>query len=592
MDSEQINKRLFFWYSILWILLIIAIYLAYCVYFINTTSTKSKWVILFSSAMSILYCACKFLEISYYKQSDKLKNIFKSAIASNLLFFLFRDIIVIFFIITFIFLLKTRLAIMPAVSFVSGALLSLITSNISNFICQYGKIKSQDDDLKNINILMKINYSSISASVFLYWGVLCGTLVILFHISKDYETLLAYTFGFCCCAFLKNTICTVLENSIDNIKKIIKKTNKFDINNPCMIANNIVLGNNFSESFEMYAIILACAVATGANTLGLMGAFLPFILSANSMFTSLIVALISKNNKANNISKHFLRKTIFVSLAIVAMAFIEVYLWLGIDFYPISCSVLIGALFGILSILVFKNKNNSQEFKKQKNYFANISLNLGIIIILFLAAFFISDGMRYVNFAFYNIIISALSFCSTIAFVDILNQDEKPKYNPKNYLKNLNILVIMVSIITFGLVFELEEADILNPFVTISFFIGAMTSYLIIFFILDKIIKTSKQLAILNKMYTQEKKLTFKRNVFQFTVTASVLIILILAFLCGLMYLIKFYLGKDILLSFFTGLSLLSVPVLYNNNPYISSLSGAVIRICSAILLGLSILFL
>ena len=67
MDRSQINKRLFFWYTIFWILFFIALYLAYGVYFIDTTSTKSKWVGVFASAIALLLASCKALEISFYK---------------------------------------------------------------------------------------------------------------------------------------------------------------------------------------------------------------------------------------------------------------------------------------------------------------------------------------------------------------------------------------------------------------------------------------------------------------------------------------------------------------------------------------------
>ena len=51
MDRDKINKRLLGWYSIFWVLLFVALYLSYFVYFVDITSTKSKWVGLFAGAI-------------------------------------------------------------------------------------------------------------------------------------------------------------------------------------------------------------------------------------------------------------------------------------------------------------------------------------------------------------------------------------------------------------------------------------------------------------------------------------------------------------------------------------------------------------
>ena len=72
MDRNQINKRLFVWYAILWILLFIALYLAYGVYFIDTMSTKSKWVGVFAGAIALLLAACKTMEMSFYKSKNPM----------------------------------------------------------------------------------------------------------------------------------------------------------------------------------------------------------------------------------------------------------------------------------------------------------------------------------------------------------------------------------------------------------------------------------------------------------------------------------------------------------------------------------------
>ena len=65
MDREKNNKKLIIWYAVLWFLLFCALYLSYFVYFIDTKSTKSKWVALFAGAIALLCASCKTIEILY-----------------------------------------------------------------------------------------------------------------------------------------------------------------------------------------------------------------------------------------------------------------------------------------------------------------------------------------------------------------------------------------------------------------------------------------------------------------------------------------------------------------------------------------------
>ena len=74
MDRDKVKKRLIFYYAILWLFLFIALYLAYFVYFVDTTSTKSKWVGLFAGAISLLLSAVKLCEISFVNYKNPLQD--------------------------------------------------------------------------------------------------------------------------------------------------------------------------------------------------------------------------------------------------------------------------------------------------------------------------------------------------------------------------------------------------------------------------------------------------------------------------------------------------------------------------------------
>ena len=128
MDKEKIKSRLVFWYSILWIFIFVTLYLSYGVYFIDTASTKSKWVILFSSAVALLLCADKFLEISFYKHKDAdIKNEIKAQKKTAFVLYTFKNIIFIIFF-SCLFVLSYKFLNLPfAICALSGLILYLFS---------------------------------------------------------------------------------------------------------------------------------------------------------------------------------------------------------------------------------------------------------------------------------------------------------------------------------------------------------------------------------------------------------------------------------------------------------------------------------
>ena len=72
MDRTQSKKRLTFWYTFFWILFFVALYLSYCVYFVDFTSTKSKWIAFFAGVIGVLFSSLKILELNYFNQKHEL----------------------------------------------------------------------------------------------------------------------------------------------------------------------------------------------------------------------------------------------------------------------------------------------------------------------------------------------------------------------------------------------------------------------------------------------------------------------------------------------------------------------------------------
>ena len=134
MDRIRANRKIFFWYSALWILFIVALYLSYGVYFVDTTSTKSKWVGLFAGAIALLFASCKILEISLLSSKnptlEKVARYFKN----GAFIFLNRVLKISAFVFFVLILLLHKMGVAFCVCLVTGgisALASLFFSSIA-----------------------------------------------------------------------------------------------------------------------------------------------------------------------------------------------------------------------------------------------------------------------------------------------------------------------------------------------------------------------------------------------------------------------------------------------------------------------------
>ena len=196
MDRFQINKKLFFWYTILWIFLFIALYLSYAVYFADTSSTRSKWVALFAGAIAILASACKIIEIHYNSSKNPLFDKVAKYFLNGSLIFINKTFKISAFIVLVLFCFFIKpMGMQFAGCFALGALVCYLLLNAVNYITIKTVTRSSlyyQDSLLNAK---KQLYNSAIASALVSCSFVLIPVSILFHIFKDYQIINGFVLG-------------------------------------------------------------------------------------------------------------------------------------------------------------------------------------------------------------------------------------------------------------------------------------------------------------------------------------------------------------------------------------------------------------
>ena len=158
MDRTKVKKRIFFWYFLVWVLLIVALYLSYGVYFVDTTSTKSKWVGLFAGAVSVLLATCKILEISFINSKNIVLEKVVRYFSNGTMIFVKRIAkILVFLFVVLTFVLKA-IGFQFLTCFICGGIFALLSIIISSLITSKVATRSSQFYAESNQVALKQNH--------------------------------------------------------------------------------------------------------------------------------------------------------------------------------------------------------------------------------------------------------------------------------------------------------------------------------------------------------------------------------------------------------------------------------------------------
>ena len=555
MDRVKIKRKLFFLYSALWILLLLALYLAYCVYFVDTTSTKSKWVGLFAGAISLLLATCKICEISYYSSKNPSLEKISKYFTNGAVLFVKRLSKILFFVFLISSILLKTMGLGFITCYLCGGLFAYLTIFLSTIVTSKTATRSSQFYAEtNGTALKQLHFSGVSISCFMVSFVIIP-LTILFHIFKDYQVINGFILGAVVVGILNNVSTVVSKQAVDSagdvVENFVGEINKNDRRNPLLLLNGItktILGVNVlaSDLFVSFAAILIASMTVGGEFLQLMGIFLPLIIAGSGIFASVIVALLTNAEKSKNPVKTMFFSMLASNILLIAISCFLIKIWLP-DLMQLVFPIAIGAFGGYLicfahSNLIFSkykpvlNVTNaaisglSPTLRQvAKEGFSGVFAPAIIFAFSIIFSFLLSDGINEPSMGLYGILLAILSsvtsvglmlgintFGLTTSTVDTvletyeedLYDNAYPQHNilsstgefivslGKNYINALAILSTIAVIIAYTILALLDEVDILNPYVLGSVLLGASAPFLYLTCTLGMVSKTAKRLVL------------------------------------------------------------------------------------------------
>lgn len=639
MDRNKTEIKIIFWYTVLWLFLFITLYVSYGVYFVDLSSTKSKWVALLSGSLALLLSSCKICEISYnnykYAALDKIIKYFYNGVS---LFFKRENKFLFFVVFLLAVILLKPLGISFVLCYLVGVFFAIFCGFITNFIATRASAKISKGKNTSINSAYKIAFNSGVAIAMAVVGLALVPLVILYHIYKDYLIINGFILGASIVVLFSSVGASIVKKAasgaIELVSQLEGEIDALDKRNPLLLLSGITKSvfkvNALSlDMFLSFCAVIVASMAVGAMALNLMGAFLPLIIASSGVFASIIVILFIKMNKIKNPIR-----ALFISgfCTIVLFSIFSYYViktWFLGDL-SLFYAIVVGSFAGF--IVCFVNANYIfGKFKTVKNVansaiaglsacivqtlkegFMGVFLPVIIIAFSIISSFLLSGGMQAPLIGIYAITIAILGMISTFGIMMCINIfalvsndidviantyeiGEISEYDKnrdmlgqigyyiislgKNFLTTTAILTALSVLIAFSVNVQLEQVDILNPYVLASLFIGASIPYLYCSFILSGVSKTASRLILEVKnqfrrfpqILRYEMRPDYEKCVCAAANTSSIQIIFYTTMVVLVFWVIAFKLGTEALMGFVFGAILSGSVLLY------SSLNSAIV---------------
>ena len=639
MDRDKTKIKLFFWYTVLWVFLFIALYLSYGVYFVDLSSTKSKWIALFSGAIALLFSACKICEISYnnnkYPALDKIIAYFYNGVS---LFFK-RENKFLFFVIFLIAILLIKPLGVPFVfCYLTGTIFAVFCGFIANFIATRAAAKISKENGSGINFGFKVAFNSGVAIAMAIVGLALIPLAVLYHAYKDYLVIDGFVLGASIVVLFSNIGASIAKKAtsgaIELVNQLEGEVSVYDKRNPLLLLSGITKSifkvNALSlDMFLSFCAVIVASMSVGAMALNLMGAFLPLIIASSGVFASVIVILFIKMNKIKNPIKALFISGFCTIILFCIFSYYVINTWFMGDL-GLFYAIVVGSLCGF--IVCFINANYIfDKFKPVKNVansaiaglsfciiqtvkegFMGVFLPVIVIAISIIASFILAGGIQAPLIGVYAITIAILGMISTFGIMMCINifalvsndidvvsntyeigEEIKNDENigmlgqigyyiislGKNFLTTTAILTALSVLIAFSVNVQLEQIDIINPYVLASLFIGAALPYLYCSFILSGVSKTASRLILEVKnqfkrfpqILRYEMRPDYEKCVCVAANTSSIQIIFYTVIVVFIFLIIAFKLSSEALGGFIFGAILSGSALLY------SSLNSAIV---------------
>ena len=555
MDRNQIKVRLFFWYAILWITLIVSMYVSFFVYFTDTQSTISKWIGLVAGGVAALLATCKLNEILFKNNRNAtIKRIATYFFeGTNIYSFKQNATMFVIGIIISYFILKF-LSLGYLICFLLGVFLTKSVLYCINFVTARTSAGiSYSNGNESFNSIYKLAHNSGIATSATIAVCVIAPLAIMFHIFKDYQIISAFVLGSAFCGLYSTIGASIVKvackKANTTLKMFFEGIEENDKRNPLLLLNGITkvifpISSLSCEFLISSTLILISAMTIGAECMHLMGQFLPIVIFSGGIFASIIVVLLTKVSKEKNQIKTLLASAFNSIILFNIFTFFEIKYWLP-DYTCLTNSIICGSFCGYLVCFlairnIFKKfkpvqnisnaatiGNSSAIIQSLKEGFNSTFLPIIIIAFTIIASFLLAEGVSAPLLGIYGIVLSVLGLIATFGTMVSINafslitantdnvsktydeeystiSDEKRRYLKqlgyelyaigKNYNNISTVLASICAIIAYTIAVGVVEVDILNPYVLGSLVVGTALPFLYCAMILGAVSKSTSRL--------------------------------------------------------------------------------------------------
>lgn len=531
----EAKKRQIFWEALFWVVLLAAIFVSFTKYLENIESIRIGMI---AGVSALLFAAVKTAKIMSKKQGNETMSTLSHHIYTGAMAFLKREYkILSIFVIAVALLIAGFLNAQTAFCFLCGAACSALAGFIGMSVSTKSNARTAHAAEKSLNKAFKIAFSGGVVMGMTVVGLGLFGLTLLYYIFKDHEIVNGFALGASSIALFARVGGGIFTKAADVGADLVGKVEagipEDDHRNPAVIADNV--GDNVgdvagmgADLFESYVGSIIAAITLGALCLNIMGAFLPIVISGIGIFASIIAVYFVRTKESGNPMKALQIGTTGAMLLSLAGSGLLIVKWLGKDiglgiFFALLIGVIAGSLIGYLTEYFtsynynpVKNIAKSTETGTATTVISGLDVGMlstffpmAIISLATIGSFLVAGGMSSYTHGVYGISIAAVGMLSTVGMIvavdaygpisdnaggiaqmadlDKTVRERTDKLDSvgnttaaigKGFAIGSAALTALALLCAYATVVNLEDIDILNPFVTSGVLFGAALPFL------------------------------------------------------------------------------------------------------------------
>lgn len=532
MKMRKVAYNLFFWIACIYSMWLILFKFAP-----DFTQIKIIWAGPIAGMVALLFASLKVHEIMLSDAgTDKMKEL-SGIIYRGAMTFLKREYCIMFFFLLVVFGLVFKfIGLEAAVCFVVGAFASALAGFFGMSVSTKANARAASAAEKSLNGAFKIAYSGGLVMGLCVTGLAMIALPVMYYIYKDPAIINGFALGASTVALFARVgggiFTKAADVGADLVGKVEENIPEDDPRNPAVIADNV--GDNVgdvagmgADLFESYVGSLIAAMTLGALCLNLIGSFLPLTLAASGIFCSIIASVfVRTKEKGNPMVSLQVGTVLSIVLFMVAAYYLVEKVFMpeyhGI-LYAIYTGVAAGCLLGFItqyytspSFGPVKSIAKSTVTGAATTVISGVRvgmlstfLPLAVISFASIFAFIIIGGMESYTTGVYGVSLAAVGMLATVGMIIAvdaygpiadnaggiaqmagMNEEVRKRTDKLDSVGNTTAaigkgfaigsaaLTSLSLLAAYAMTVNLEDVDVLNPFVMSSIMFGACLPFL------------------------------------------------------------------------------------------------------------------